>query len=493
MTHRLSKTKFSQGRQCHKQLWWRVHDKAAAELTVDEGTQALFDQAHEVGRAARAHVPGGVLIDRKPWEHAESVAATRAALDGGARIVYEAGFLADGVFVAADMLLKDPAGFTLVEVKMGLSVKPEHYADAAIQTYVARRSGMDVRRVEIMHLCRDCVFPDLSNLFVREDVTEHVEKLLPSIPDEIAAQLAMLDLGLPEVAPGDHCKKPRECLFWDRCWPPVPVNHVSTLYGIGKKARKLAEQGYNLISEIPDSVELSETAQRQRRSVISGDVVVEGGLGPALEVIRPPVAFVDFESMMIAIPRWKGCRPFQNVPVQFSCHTLEADGRVRRSGWIASGSTDPRRELAARLVESCAGAVTVVAYNATFESSCIDSLVDAAPELAEPLLAIKAKLCDALPIVRQNVYHPAFGGSFDLKTVLPALVPEVSYDGLAIRDGRTASRGLARLIFAGSSMGDGERETLRKNLDDYCSLDTLAMVHLVGALRKLGRSHPPVA
>lgn len=488
MSHRLSKTRFSQGRQCHKQLWWRVHDKAALELAVDAGTQALFDQAIEVGRRAREYVPGGVLIDFQPWEHAASVAATRAALSAGVDVIYEAGFLADDVFVAADILVREPDGFTLIEVKMGLGVKPEHYADAAIQTYVARRSGIDVRRVEIMHLSRECVFPDLSNLFVREDVTDKVEQLLPAIPDEIAAQLAMLNRDLPSIDPGDHCRKPRPCSFWDRCWPPVPRDHVSTLYQIGRKARKFVDQGYHLISDLPESEPLNATAQRQRKAVLTGSLVVEQTLGPALSVITPPVAFLDFESLMVAIPRWDGCRPFQNVPVQFSCHTLDADGRQAQAGFIATGSGDPRRELATELVAACANARTIVAYNAGFEAACIDTLASAVPELAERLLAIKAKLCDALPLVRQHIYHPAFGGSFDLKTVLPALVPDLTYDGLPIHDGQTASRELARLIFTGDSMSDIERTALRRDLTAYCSLDTLAMVRLVDALRSLADS-----
>jgi hypothetical protein len=336
-----------------------------------------------------------------------------------------------------------------------------------------------------MHLCRDCVFPDLANLFVRQDVTEQVETLLLDIPAQIAAQLAMLRGGLPAVAPGGHCSKPRACAFWDRCWPPVPADHVSTLYKIGKKARAFVEQGYNLIAELPESATLTDTARRQRAAVLSGRIVVESGLGTALSEIEAPVAFLDFESVMIAIPRWDGCAPFQNVPVQFSCHTLDAEGRQGQSAWIATGSDDPRRELATHLVAACAGARTIVAYNAGFEATCIDSLVSAAPELTDALLGIKTKLRDALPIVRDNVYHPAFGGSFDLKTVLPALVPDLTYDGLAIHDGQTASRELTRLIFAGNTMSDEEREKLRADLNAYCSLDTLAMVRLVDTLRQL--------
>lgn len=220
MAHRLTKTKFSQGRQCHKQLWWRTHEKSAPELAIDSATQALFDRANEIGRMAREYIPGGKLINFPPWEYAESVAATRAALASGVPVIYEATFLADNVFVAADILVNGSDGFTLIEVKMGFSVKPEHYADAAIQVYVARRSGLDVRRVEIMHLCREGVFPNLANLFTRVDVTAKVEELLGPIPQEIAAQLAMLDGGLPTLDPGDHCSRPRRCSFWDRCWPP---------------------------------------------------------------------------------------------------------------------------------------------------------------------------------------------------------------------------------------------------------------------------------
>jgi hypothetical protein len=46
---------------------------------------------------------------------------------------------------------------------------------------------------------------------------------------------------------------------------------------------------------------------------------------------------------------------------------------------------------------------------------------------------------DLLPAVRNHVYHPDFGGSFSLKDVLPAMVPELRYDTLAIGDGETTS------------------------------------------------------
>ena len=121
----------------------------------------------------------------------------------------------------------------------------------------------------------------------------------------------------------------------------------------------------------------------------------------------------------------------------------------------------------------------------SFERARIRKLAEAVPELADELHELDGRLVDVEPIVRAHVYHPAFGGSFSLKEVLPALVPELSYDGLAINDGNWASAELSRLLLKGDSMTAGEREQLRADLLEYCKMDTWAMVQLVERLRRL--------
>ena len=114
--------------------------------------------------------------------------------------------------------------------------------------------------------------------------------------------------------------------------------------------------------------------------------------------------------------------------------------------WLAEGPEDPRPVVAARVVEACAGARTVVAHNASFERACLQQLAAVVPGLAEPLAEIANRLVDLLPVVRNYVYYADFGGSFSLKRVLPALVPDLSYDGLPIADGQSASLELGRLL-----------------------------------------------
>src|SRR2546425_1282949 len=110
-------------------------------------------------------------------------------------------------------------------------------------------------------------------------------------------------------------------------------------------------------------------------------MVVEPSLRAVLAKFSSPLAFLDFETVSLAIPRWPGCRPWQLVPVQFSCHAEERGRGLVHHEWIAAGPDDPRPALARALVEACAGPRKVVAYYATFERDCIRHLKAAVPRL----------------------------------------------------------------------------------------------------------------
>jgi hypothetical protein len=477
------------GLQCHKRLWWTVHEPDAPELEPDDALQATFDRGSRVTEVARGYVPGGLLIDLPYNAYDERVARTRQALTDGTLAIYEASFRADGVYVAVDILAREASGFCLTEVKSTARVKDQHFPDVAIQAYVLRRSGIDVTRSEVMHLNPESTHPDLSNLFTRVDVGQDTKPLELNVPKWIAEQTVMLDGAVPDVPTGTHCRSPYDCPFMARCWPTLPPYHVSSLYAI--KLPRLAEldgQGYRLISELPDDVQLRPIQDRQRRAVRENRVVVEPGLSEALKVFVPPIAFLDFETVGLPIPVWNGCHPYDFVPVQFSCHVQGEDGTITHHEWLADGSEDPRPALAERLVAACRSAKTVVAYNASFERRCIEQLASTVPELAPALLDIAARLVDLLPIVRNYVYQPDFGGSFSLKSVLPALVPELRYEDLTISDGATATLELERLLFNGDSLEYDAKGMLRNHLLQYCRQDTFGLLRLSRVLIGLSGS-----
>src|SRR5205814_9037963 len=114
--------------------------------------------------------------------------------------------------------------------------------------------------------------------------------------------------------------------------------------------------------------------------------------------------------------------------------------------WLFDGKGDPRPGIAQAILDACAPAATVTAYNAQFERSCIELVADACPDKAALLKGIADNLVDLQPIVRDNIYDEKFGGSFSIKKVLPALVPGFGYDDLPIAEAATASVQLERMI-----------------------------------------------
>ena len=485
MAHRLSKSRVLTGLQCHKYLWWSTHEPDADELVPDAALQAVFDQGSEVGAVARTYVPGGILIDREERGIRGALEDTQAALVSGASVLYEAAFVADDVFVAVDILERGEAGWNLIEVKSSTGVKAQHLSDVAIQMHVLRSAGLDVARGEVMVLNRACVYPDLGNLFTRHDVTAEAAACLTDISATVRAQQAMLAAALPAVETGDHCRRPYVCPFLDRCWPELPEHHISTLYYARRIARELEEAGCETLLDIPEHVVLSAIQARQVRAASQGGLICDPGLAAALDALPEPVGYLDFETLGLAIPRWNGCRPYDQVPAQFVCYVRDADGEAHLREWLAEEGGDPRPELARRLVEACRDAAVLLAWHASFEKGCIRGLAEAVPELADELLDIADRIVDLLPIVRNHVYHPDFGGGFSLKVVLPALVPELSYADLEIQGGVEARRVLEALVLRSDDLPADERQRLRAALTAYCRLDTWGMVRLHERLRAL--------
>jgi hypothetical protein len=487
----LSKSRFAAGLQCSKLLWWTTHEPDAPELVPDAAARFILEEGARVAEAARAGFPGGVFIDLPPDQVPERVEATRRALDRGEPAIFDATFAEDGIGLAVDILARTGKTYTLIEVDSSTSIKPQQLWDAALQAYVLRRAGVEVDAVEIMHLNGDCRFPELNDLFVREAVSGRVRALFPQMSKLVAAQAAALEGPLPEVEVGRHCDQPRPCPFKDRCWPALPRHSVETFYGLRRdKSAQLGAQGLAVVDEVPASFPLNVIQQRQRRSVATGELRVEGDLAGSLAPFQGKVAYLDFETVGPAIPVWEGLGPWHHHPVQFSCHVASPDGGLEHVEWLAHGPSDSRAAMAEVLVEALEGADAVVAYDAPFEKKCLEVIAAAAPEHASRLQSIASKLRDLLPVVRGHVYHPDFLGSFSLKSVVPALIPDLDHQALEVSEGHTASALLHRLLFLGEPQDPAQREALRRSLLDYCAMDTLALVRLKELLDGLAAAKP---
>ena len=177
-------------------------------------------------------------------------------------------------------------------------------------------------------------------------------------------------------------------------------------------------------------------------------------------------------------------RPYDHIVFQFSVHMQREPGaKPEHYEFLAVNRDDTRREFITSLSAVLGQSGTVIVYNQSFELARLNDLASWLPEFAEPITQIQSRVFDLLPVIRNHVYHPAFAGSYSLKAVLPALVPDMTYEGMTVADGVDAGLAWESLVRGG--LDQAERERTRKALLDYCGQDTLALLRVLNKLRPI--------
>lgn len=485
----LSKSRFMAGLQCHKRLYLGCFHFDLAD-PLDEGRQSILDSGTRIGELARDICPGGVLIEEDYLHHGNAVSSTEKALaDPSVHAIYEAAFVYDDVRIRADILKRSGIDtFDLIEVKSGTGVKKEHIPDVAVQLYVLNGCGISVGQVCLCHLNNEYVYQggdyDLSQLFLIEDVTDKAKELQPDIPlilEEM--RLPLWGLEPPDIKPGRQCSKPYLCEFYGHCHTGETEHSVIQLPNASAKLLlALEEVGIEDIRDIPEGFPgLNETQQLVRDCVVGNHVHIAPDLPEALGRLEYPIHFVDFETFSSALPLYIGTRPYQVMPFQWSNHTIARNGELRHAEFLHDGLDDPREPFAKSLLEALGSNGPIVVYTG-YEAQCIRELASVLPHLSDALMALaETRLVDLHKLIRDNCYHPEFHGSFSIKSVLPALVPELDYSDLEVSDGMQASAAFAEII--NLETPDDRRRQLRENLLAYCKRDTEAEVMLFEALR----------
>jgi predicted RecB family nuclease len=486
---KLSKSRFVAGCQCPKRLWFQVHERELA-AKPDAATEAIMEQGHEVGMLARELFPSGVEVSSEGGLD-QAIRATRELVaNPEIPALFEAAFEHDGVVVRVDILHRRRDGrWRLIEVKSSASLKEEHLDDVGVQYRVVSRCGLDVGSCCLAHVNRAFIYRggsvDPWRFFRIRNVTRQVARLQPKLTFQLRAAFTVLSMPkAPDIAPGKHCTSPATCEFFDCCNPPLPDDHIGYLPRLHANAEEaLEELGVESIREIPDDFELTEIQRRAARCVQTGEPWFSPELGEALSGLNYPLCLMDFETVNPAIPRFAGMRPYDQLPFQWSVHVQrQAGAEPEHYEFLATDASDPRREFISSLLATLGESGSIVVYS-SFESQRLSELASWFPDFADRIKVIQAHLFDLLPIVREHTYHPAYAGSYSIKSVLPALVPEMTYDGMEVADGQSAGGAWESLVHGGLDQAECNR--IRKALLDYCGQDTLAMVKLLDRLRIL--------
>jgi len=483
----ITKSKFMDGSQCLKRLFLAVHSPELAAQPGD-ADQAIIDQGQEVGLLARGMFPGGVAVESRNRE--EAIRATRELI-GNPEIpaIFEGAFEHRDVFVRVDMLQRrQDQRWRLIEVKSTTAVKDHHLDDVAMQHRVVTRSGVDLEASCLAHVNREYVYGggpiDVPSFFKIRNLTRQVERLQPELTVQLRSEFRVLAMPLaPDIAAGRQCSEPVTCEFFDHCNPPLPENHILRLPRIhAATVAKLAALGVQSIHEIPEHYPLTGRLRRACASVQMGEPWYSPQIGEELSKLKYPLYFADFETVNPALPRFAGMRPYDQIPFQWSVHVQRQPGAApEHFEFLATDTSDPRQAFISALCDVLGDGGSIVVYSQQFESQRLLDLASWLPEFSGRIKKIQRRLWDLLPIVRNHVYHPVFGGSYSLKSVLPALVPQMSYAGLEVANGQAAGIAWESLV-RGTAEGI-DRDRIRKALLDYCGQDTLGMVRLVEKLQ----------
>ncbi len=485
----LSKSKLIAYRQCPRRVWLEVHQPALRKDSAS--AQARMEAGNDLGRLARAlYDPDhkGVLIDAQKEGFSQALQRSKEVLNSTVP-VFEAGFAANGGIAFADVMVpveqRSGPAWRMIEVKSATSVKDYHREDAAIQAYIARAAGVDLAAIAVAHIDSTWVYDgdgDYRGLLAEVDLTEmagvralEVESWIEAAQDIVAAPTE------PAISTGAQCSDPFDCGFLAHCRTGEPQARfpVEWLPRVQKKSVQdfIETKSITDLSDVPDEY-LNDVQRRVKEHTISGTPYFDRkGAARALAAHKLPALFLDFETAQLAIPRWRGMRPYQQIPFQFSLHKLSANGVLEHVAYLETSGDDPSGAFAEALVKECPGTSPIFVYNAGFENSRIRELADRLPSLRKPLLAITARIVDLLPIARTYYYHPSQHGSWSIKYVLPAVAPDLSYDKLeGVKDGGMAMT--AYLEATASTTTPERKQEIRRQLLEYCKLDTYAMVRV---------------
>jgi hypothetical protein len=464
-------------------LAWRM-TKEPLDAETSPGDDLRREEGIEIGRRARGLWPDGVLVaERDPDEAELRTKELLAARD--VKAIFEATFVDDGAVARADVLERITGGWRLLEVKSSLS-PDEHLDDLTYTASVFRGSGVRIVSYVLLTLNRAYRLGDADwKLFQAHDLTAQVRgrlRTIRSLREGVATTVRASRPPTPAMVPA--C---RTCPYFATTCLGKGIAHP--LFELPRSSERLLAAlwgaGIRDVADVPADADLTPDQRRVREAIASGTRLVDTAkLRERLARIAYPAAYLDFEAVKTALPLWPGVAPHEQVVTQYSIQWRKrAEGAVTERPFLARHDRDDREALAARLVRDLRGAESVVVYS-SFEKTMLKGLAAKFPALADDLESIVERLYDLLGAVQpQVVCDPKARGRTSIKAILPALVPSMGYGGLAIGDGDAALAAFARM--AQGRLTKAEIAATRSALQEYCGLDTMAMVRLHDALHAL--------
>ena len=482
--NRLSKSNYLKGMQCMKSLFLKIYHPELRD-EISEVQQAIFDKGHLVGRTAQELFPEG--IDASEGKHIEvkrSLEYTKELIGKGIDVIYEAAFEYDGVLCYMDILVKENGKWKAYEVKGSTGLKDYYLHDASLQYYVINNTGLKLDDIFLAHLNNKYVRKgklEIKELFTVESVKDRVIAMQDSVKENIVMFKNLLaQKNIPNIDIGDYCSNPYNCDFIGYCWKHIPENSVFNISKLRREKKfDLYQKGILNFNDIPKNYPLNNYQRMQVNSELNSNIYRDQKkLDQFRKNLKYPLYFMDFETMQPAIPLFNDSRPYQQIPFQYSLHILEKPGAtLQHFEFLGKPPKNPRTGFIITLLDNIGKTGSILVYNKAFEIRILNEIARDFPEYKIQIEKIFNRIVDLMePFRDKYIYMPEMKGSYSIKHVLPAMVPGFSYSTLDIQNGSIASNTFESMYYDVDKYSINEK---RKQLLEYCKMDTLAMVKIL--------------
>ena len=277
-------------------------------------------------------------------------------------------------------------------------------------------------------------------MFTIESVYYEVLEFLPQIPNEVRKLKNIIESAeAPQKDIVPHCSDTYECDFKGTCWKHIPQYSVFNISRLNKdKKFDLYNQGVVTLDQIDlVQTDLNPNQVLPVKSEVNGTSHIDfDEIRNFKNGLNYPLYFLDFETIGPAVPIYNGSRAYQQLVFQYSLHIQETSSSlIEHREYLAKPTKDPRIGFIKQLIDDCGIIGDILVYNIGFEKGKLNDLIEVFPEYSNELREIINRLKDLMiPFQQKWCYTPEMRGSYSIKAILPALVPELSYNDLEIKE-----------------------------------------------------------
>lgn len=497
----LSKSKYVSLWKCPKKLW--LNKYKSEEAIISNSDKERMSVGNDVGDLAMGLFGDYVEVTVKNGDKLDlpkMVERTKEELNKGTDIICEASFSYNGLYCAVDILKKNGDCYDIYEIKSSTGVQDYYLADVTYQKYVLIHCGIKVGKIFVVTLNNEYIKHgdlEINKLFIIHDVTNMLtnEELAIENNLKLAEEISNSKDEPKYDLSCERCGKEESCEYWNYCAKDLPKHSIFDLYRMNiNKKYDFYRKGIISYNDIINSgIELNEKQMKQVEYTVKDikePYIEKNNIRDFLSTLSYPLYFLDFETIQPAVPLYDGTKPYQQIPFQYSLHYIEKEnGELKHKEFLAESGKNPLRDIAESLCRDIPMNVCVTAYNKGFECGRTQELAEMFPDLSKHLINIKENIKDFLiPFQSGYYYNKEMGGSFSIKSVLPALFPndpKLDYHNLK---GIVHNGGEAMTIFPQIQyMSKEEQEKARESLLKYCELDTYAMVKVWEKLKEASK------